>query len=117
MKPPSAINCITKFKRNIRSDIPLTIDIDLRVSDLKAPDIEIILLTNALEFSPIYGKAKLYIYGIPFPAQETEFICNDYPYLINMTGVDPEEHELEVKLYFENGYSTTWSNKLLLGIS
>ncbi len=115
MKSPSAINCITKFKRNIRSDIPLTIDIESQLSDLEAPDIEIGLTTNTLEFNAIYGKAKLYLYGAPI--QETEFTCNSYPYRIIMTGVDSEEHELEVKLYFENGYSTVWSNKLFLEIS
>jgi len=116
MKSPSSINCITKFKRNIRSNIPLTIGIELQVSDLEAPDIEIGLTTNALEFNPIYGKAKLYKYGEASPIQETEFTCNSYPYRIIMTGVSSEDHELEVKLYFENGYSTIWSNKLLLEI-
>jgi len=115
MKSPSVINCITKFKRNIRSDIPLTIGILSQLSDLKAPDIEISLISNTFEFNPIYGKARFYMYGEH--VQEVKFNCDLYPYyIINASNIDPEEHELDVKLYFENGYSTVWSNKLFLEI-
>jgi len=115
MKSPSAINCITKFKRNIRSDIPLTIGIELPLSDLVAPDIEIGVTTNALEFNPIYGKARFYLYGVEV-VQEVKFNCDSYPYRITASNIDSDDHTLDVKLYFENGYSTVWSNKLFLGI-
>ena len=116
MKSPSSINCITKFKRNIRSDIPLTISLESQshTLDLEAPRVEIQITTNLLEFNPIYGKARFYIYGAH--AQEVKFNCDFYPYRITANNIDSEEHELDVKLYFENGYSTVWSNKLLLEI-
>ena len=117
MKSPSSINSITSFKKNIRLNIPLIVNIEEQTTSLIAPNIEVALTTNTLDFNPIYGKAKLYIYGELLPAHEVQFNCNLYPYLISINGVSPEEHELEVKLYFENGYSTTWSNKLLLEIS